>query len=481
MALLFKRKIGRALGTVLVASMNIIPLAHAETVEEWGKRALNIQNRIDHDAPFYETTWPGTHNSFANADDDNLNADWTNQSMSIKQQLDSGIRELVFDVHYDDSAVRVCHNNSGVQVLGIGECIDGYTGNRKLSKALDDLVEWLDDGHRDEVILLKIELAKSGKNNINKVRKKIDNIDEEYYLPSEVSYHEETEYGCTALPVTLTKSKVLASGKNIVVFGGDCYDNNGFHDMVFSTEGLMEDYTDPDDVYDTRIHTTDMTRVKDGYTKGGVLYGSGALDSGKTKLRPSTVGDYLSAGLNIFETYGFEADGSSWKADGEYPVSAKDLVWSWDDNSLEPDGSGNCAILGGSTDRFHDVSCSIGYIAACRKLVDDSAERVSKMWALTDTLVNFSDAENACLALDNGEYVFATPRNKVELDALLQVRNNAEITTHLWLNYQLLDGVWVADIGEADDEMVAMCEVNSQLNICSVIDSYRQLLDGTSL
>ncbi|WP_298776437.1 hypothetical protein [uncultured Shewanella sp.] len=481
MSLLFTHKIGIGLVSALLISLNSIHLVYAETTEDWGKRSLNIQNRIDHDAPFYETTWPGTHNSFANADDDNLNADWTNQSMSIKQQLDSGIRELVFDVHYDSNAVRVCHNNSGVQILGLGECIDGYTGNRKLSNALDDLVEWLDDGHRDEVILLKIELAKSGKNNINKVRKKIDNIDEEYYLPSAVSYHDDEDYGCTALPVTLTKSKVLSSGKNIVVFSGECYNNGGFHDMVFSTEGLMEDYSDPDEVFATRSNTTDMTRTKDGYTKGGLLYGSGALDSGKTKLRPSTVTSYLSAGLNIFETYGFGANGSSWKADGEYPVSAEDLVWSWDANSLEPDGTGSCAMLGGSSDRFHDVVCTETYIAACRKLVDDSAERISGEWALTDELVNFSDAEGACTAIGDGEYVFATPRNKVELDTLIQLKNNANVTAHMWINYQQVDGVWIADIGEADTDMQEMCEQNPSLNMCSVIDDYLDFLNDSTI
>ncbi|MCL1126687.1 hypothetical protein [Shewanella surugensis] len=476
-----RKQIWIGVGMMLFALLNMGILAQAETAEAWGKRALSIQNRIDHDAPFYETTWPGTHNSFANADDDNLNADWTNQSMSLKQQLDSGIRELVFDVHYDNSAVRVCHNNSGVQIFGLGECIDGYTGNRKLSNALDDLVEWLDDGHRDEVILLKVELTQSAKNNINKVHKKIDNIDEEYYLPSAVSYHDDADYGCTLLPATLTKSKVLASGKNIVLFGSDCYSNGRFHDRVFSTDGLMEDYSDPDDVSDIRANTTDMTRVKDGYTKGGVLYGSGTLDSGKTKLRPSTVASYLSAGLNIFETYGFGAEGSSWKADGEYPVSAEDLVWSWDDSSLELNGSGSCVVLGDSSDRFHDIACTESYVAACRKLVDSAGERAYGEWALTETAVSFSDAENACSSVDDGEYVFATPRNKVELEKLVAIRNNDNIATNLWLNYQQIDDTWLADIGEADEEMLVQCYAGGSQGVCSVINEYLNLLDNSKI
>ncbi|WP_299496631.1 hypothetical protein [uncultured Shewanella sp.] len=451
----------------------------AETAQEWGMRALNIQAHIDNDAPFYETTWAGTHNSFSNADDDNLYSDWTNQSMSLKQQLDSGIRELVFDIHYDDDAVRLCHNNTGFQLWGYGSCVDSYTGNRKLTNALDDLVEWLDDGHRGEVILLKVELAESGEENINKVHKQLDNIYDEYYLPS--AFMLSPSDGCSVLPSVLTKSKVLASGKNIVLFSSDCYSNNTFNSMVFTSQSMMEDYKYVDDIALTRSTSTDMTRVKDGMTKGGVLYNLGILDVKPLKLKPSNVTDFLTAGLNIFETYGFGANGDDWKVDGELPVAAKDLIWSWDELTRQPNGSGSCAKLNEGSDRFYDANCSHSYIAACRKLVDINGARVTAQWALTDSNVNFFDAENACSALSDGEYVFATPRNKVELDQLLNVRGMLNFDENIWVNYQLVDNVWIADIGEADNEMQAQCNSGGNQAVCGVIAEYLSLLDNSSI
>ena len=441
--------------------------APAENLGQWGVRALNIQSSLDHDAPFSSVTWVGTHNSYANSDDDNIINEVKNQSMAIKKQLRAGVRELVFDVHYRSDAVRLCHDNTS-----LGACIDGITGNRKIQRALEDVVEWLNEGNRDQVVIIKLELAKSARQNINKVHKKLDNIINEYYMPSSMSTHGQLGgSGCTQLPAELTKSKVLASGKNVVLLTShSCRSNGTFNDMVFYSGTAMEDFKNANDVANAPVNT--ITRVKDGATKG---------TSGSVKLQPSTVGSYLDAGLNIFEMYGFDADGSDWEKDGELPLAPEHLVWSWDTAYNEPNYNGHCALLNESSNRFRDNSCSLSFHAACRRLVNADGSRASSDWMLTSQAVTWDQAEQQCLLDGAGEYLFATPRNKPELDALVNARNSSVGDKKLWLNYRFDGQRWQADIGEADAELTAHCQTGGSSAACTYRYTYLRKVDASAL
>lgn len=442
-------------------------VTHAETTGDWGIRALNIQASLDNDAPLYESTWVGTHNSYSNADDDNFMGSVLNQSTSVKNQLYRGVRELVFDVHYRNDKVRVCHDNTS-----LGVCIDGITGNRQLVNAMDDVIEWLNDGNRDQVVIIKLELAKTARNNINKVHKKLDNYLSEYYLPSAMSFHgNQGSDGCTALPTSLTKSKVLASGKNIVLLNTEsCRSNNSFNDYVFYGGSGVVDYNNTGDV--SNAANTIMTRVKDGATKDS---------NSSVKLQPNSVQGFFDAGLNIFETYGYDAGGSAWKKDGEYPLAPENMVWSWDNSGYEPNGTDSCAKIYKGTNKFRDAYCSSVYYAACRKLVWSNGNRVyGGQWIITSSPTTFANADTQCEVDGGGEYFFATPRNKAELNAVINARNSAVGSLDLWINYQKSGGKWQADIGEADTDMQSYCSGNSG-SICGHLNNYLKLLDGSSI
>ena len=343
--------------------------ASAESQVDWAERALNIQNSLDNDAPLAHSTWVGTHNSFGNADDDNL-MDF-NQSSSLKEQMDQGVRELVFDLHYDSSAIRMCHNN----ITSYGECIDGITGNRKFYKGLEDIRDWINDGNDDQVILLKLELASDAKSNINKVEKKIDGKIYDYVYRTELTdtHGDYGKDGCTEIETaTLTKSKVLNAGKNIILFTSEnCIGDNGFNDMTFYSGTNIDDENSVSGVegWSASKKNTGMSRNKDGTTRDGQLGNSSA------NMHPSDAHDYMLAGLNIFEMYGYGASGSSWKVNGEYPIGPEDMVWSWSESNYEPNGSGDCAQLSSSDGRFVDTSCSGEFYAACRKLVESDGSR----------------------------------------------------------------------------------------------------------
>ena len=457
----------RILTTGLVVSSVFCQTIYAETLDEWGQRALAIQNSLDNDAPLNQSTWPGTHNSNSNNDDDSIHSSVRNQSRGLKEQLDEGIRSLVLDVHYTWSDVRVCHNNVDMW----GACIENLTGSRKFKNALSDIVEWVDD-NPDQVVLLKLELMNSAEDNINKVMKKVNDQDEYYFMPSslnDTSFPDLNSEGCKDLPSNLTKSKVLASGKNIILYTDKCYSNGKTSNRVFSI-GDIENAKDEEDI--KSVSKDKVIRVKDGATKSG---------SSDPSMFPSNISDYLDEGINIIETYGYGATGSDWKKGGEYPISAVDLVWSWDiDEPSVSASNGVVAVLETSSNRFVVANDDALFRPACRQLVNEEGNRVDESWIIANELVSFDEAEEACLLASNNEYYFATPRNKRELNALINYRDQAFSTDEaLWLNYQKANNAWVADIGEADSELEALCEKQSA-NVCSSIDAFLNLTNSSN-
>jgi len=457
----------RIVSSLVIASCTFETSVMAESLSQWGQRGLAIQNTLDNDAPLNQSTWPGTHNSNSNNDDDDIHSLVLNQSRGLKEQLDEGIRSLVLDVHYTWSEVRVCHNNVNMW----GACIENFTGSRKFKNALSDIIEWIDD-NPDQVVLLKLELMNSAEDNINKVMKKVNDQDDYYFMPASLndsSFPDLNSDGCKDIPSNLTKSKVLASGKNIILYTDKCYNNGKTSTRVFSI-GDIENAKDEEDI--KSIDKSLVIRVKDGSTKSG--------DSDPSML-PSNISEFLDEGINIIETYGYGATGSDWKKSGEYPLAAEDLVWSW--NEYEPASSvanGTPAVLSSQTDRFQTEGASQLLRPACRQLVDADANRIDASWMIGPDMVSFDNAEEACLLASNNEYYFATPRNKVELNALIAYRDNYNASDDaIWLNYQKVSGYWQADIGEADDALIDICK-SGNAHVCSQIDAFINLTNNST-
>ena len=422
----------------VIASTLISSQAIAQT---WGEQALLIQNMLDKDVPLSQTTWVGTHNSFANADDDDYID--VNQGGSVKNQLRAGVREIVFDVHYAadvvgdlinvNKAVRVCHNGGS-----FGGCTDGITGNRKFKNALDDIAEWINEGNRDQVVLLKLELQDSARNNINKVEDKIDNHIADYlYQPKNRSYHGDLDAGngCTELKTSvITKQDVLNAGKNVIAFVTEgCQSDGGFNDVVFYGGDAAEDVNSVAKLtgWSDEDKRNKMSRVKDAVTKSQIL-----STKDYAKMAPGNVDAWLDAGLNIFELYGFNQGGSEWRVDDEngvkdYPVNQENMVWSWSVNQPDDYNGEDCAMIR-SDGKFNDAPCSNSYQYAC---YSDSSG-----WSLTPSSGSWQDGFAVC----QGESAaFKAPVNKVQLNAL-----NAVLGGSLaWINYsdQAMEGEWVAN------------------------------------
>ena len=188
--------------------------------------------------------------------------------------------------------MRVCHNGSD-----FGGCVDGITGNRKFHNALSDIREWLNEGNRDEVILLQAGAAKKCPQQHHKVEKKLEaEILSELYRPEHQSYHGDLNSGngCTEMAVdTITKQMVLDAGKNIIAFTSEgCQNDGGFNDLIFYAGSAAEDVNSVSSLQDwsDSAKRNKMSRVKDAVTKQRIL-----STKDTAKLKPSNISAWLDA------------------------------------------------------------------------------------------------------------------------------------------------------------------------------------------
>lgn len=405
--------------------------AAADSGTEWGKRALRLQNQIDNAAPFHDTMWVGSHNSFnAQEWDGAYNYD-PNQKNKPKEQMDHGVREVVFDVYWSSAttSMLLCH----------GTC----SGSEKtFREGLDQIRDWLDDGNSDEVVMLKVEATKSSiDDKFSKFANQLEGaLGARIYKPS----HHGISSGCEGIdPTTISKQAILDAGKNVIVISTPergCPDNGGFNEWVFSgfryIQGDLTVHTDkfdkgksPSDCETIKAqYPTHMQRQFDSATWLNLADG----DKGTVEIRDGNVNGYMECGLNVFEMFNFNGANATTTRPWLQP---QDLVWSW--RSGEPNNSGgdeDCAVSG-DDNRFNDRVCSERHAFACRN--------TDGVWQVTGGYGTFSEGDAACKKL-GGTYSFAAPVNARQNKQLLSVKKTGDV---VWLNYQDLsmEGQWIAN------------------------------------
>ncbi|MEH6347637.1 MAG: jacalin-like lectin [Bermanella sp.] len=460
---------------VLLAGLLAGGSAHGDDAN--AERALALQAGVDVYQKLTKTTWLGTHNSFANTSDTDIID--PNQAHSEKTQLAKGVRELVWDVHYSGNsenvtgataAVRTCHNNSSSAAY---ECGD-ITGHRKLKYAIDDIKDWVRE-NPFEVLLIRLSLDQSAQNNINNVEDKLEKLWDYVYKPLNhgneyVSGHEDN--GAKVFPAkSISKWDILKAGKNIafVSSGGDVQSDGGFNEIVFYEGAYNEDvklskYNQATNGSYDGTFTSDgeiksitnvMTRMKDANTKSGTL---GSNDT--PKMEPSNIAQWLAAGHNIFEVYGFDSGSSGWNHD---TLNTSDMAWLWGDTS-EPNNwvndageSENCAVIkkqNTSSDALmlNDLACSDSAPPLCYKwIILEAGADESVRWKPITTSVTWAEATATCAA--NG-YKFFVPGNPRELaNARTAIENFGDVDQHYWVNYNdiTMEGTWAVNVADTNN------------------------------
>lgn len=206
------------------------------------QRRMALQHHISNDAPFYETTWIGTHNSY-NAE--RYGYPYPQQSGSISDQLRAGLRILSLDIHQkldDLNKVILCHD-------GVVNSISCSSNDLELRNALSEIKGFLVNNQK-EVVLVIIEdrlgtrVRGARGNAVLDIMKLFGDI---VYKPQDLGHDGR---GCRTLPAdddTLTKASLLKAGKQVIfaTSGEDlvsyscctCQDqNNQFRKWIWTVE-----------------------------------------------------------------------------------------------------------------------------------------------------------------------------------------------------------------------------------------------------
>jgi uncharacterized repeat protein (TIGR02543 family) len=129
--------------------------------QDWAGWALENQTYgIGKDAPINFITWPASHNAYSSSRQGFEDIGYTNQGLSMTDQMNLGARALELDPKYfaqtlglipiSQVAVRLCHSSS------VAACILPGFGNRLFGFALTEIAQWL-DRNPGQVIYIKLD------------------------------------------------------------------------------------------------------------------------------------------------------------------------------------------------------------------------------------------------------------------------------------------------------------------------------------
>jgi hypothetical protein len=414
------------------------------SASDWGAGALDLQEHLDNGRPLSQSFWVGAHNAYNAYNWDGSYRLDPNQTLSPTEQLDAGVRMMSFDVHplntWSDK-MYLCH---AAEVGGISWGCS--SSNERFKEGLKAVRNWINDGHGDSVVMIKLETE----SNLGQSAADIeDYIGSMVYKPANAGLS-----GCASLPVaTITKQDVLDAGKNVILIStpSKCGDmkRNSYRQWVFigldvydAANGQTvanQKFEKPGSVsacegYGASYRQANMLRQFDGTTFEGT-YGGGS-----PKLTAANIGGFMACGLNIAELFNVAGE-STLSLDGgthttQYAFLDNDnLVWSWGTN--EPNsasGDEDCAESR-ADGRFNDAQCGLAKRVACRA--------ASGNWQVTVGAYFFSNGAYACDSEFGGAYAFDKPATAFENGLLIAAKATAG-AGDVWINYtdQSNEGAW---------------------------------------
>ncbi|MDK2126035.1 phosphatidylinositol-specific phospholipase C domain-containing protein [Parachitinimonas caeni] len=430
--------------SLLLAGGLVMPAMAADTgawLQSWEVRAVRLQNHIDQRVSMNRAVYPATHNSFNSA----AYANWSgryafpNHVLSIRDQLDAGIRAIEMDAHWSFhsswSAMRMdlklCH--------GTDSHLGCHPNDRLLEEGLSELADWL-RANPEEVVLLYIEDKMSGHQDkaislLNRL------LGDRLYTPRLHAPAARAANQCVGLPHELSKAQVRAAGKNVLVMGADrgsCeYDwaNYSFHQHFHIT------------VDHKRLNAYPNCQVGNGGGMAGpdllqtnlVRAYNDAASSLNDSMSAQTVADLVKCGVGAVAPEPLKPGSDHFKAQ----------VWSWDvnqpDNSRANDPGGEHCAEQMSNGRLNDLACK----AFQRRFACQATQPVNGWdydWRITRAAGVWQDGQAACQAEFGAQgYAFAMPANGYE-NARLRDAANAAGAGGVWVNYADLEaeGKWMA-------------------------------------
>jgi hypothetical protein len=436
------------IATLIAVLSAVGSVAAAETASpraagtSWVQRALTLQYELAHDVELRNAPWIGTHNSFNSTAEmgPTLSAQDSNQQVTIVEQLDAGMRKLELDLHW------FLHLQSGGFAVVICHATDedvGCTTEKTFDVVLDQISSWLrDPANARQVIQIfleddlfsAIETPNEGvyNNAAATIKEKLGDL---VYRPK--------ADGCTQMPLGLTRSQQLRSGKRVLLVTDGCGIGTAWNGLVHNwrkdpesgraveQERQPENFAefpecDPQDEppnsggesWDPKTYERLFIRYYETSTRLEASTGAA-----KDRITPLTAAQMARCGVDLIDL-----DQLAGPSDPRLPA----LVWSWAEG--EP-GRGRCAYQRVGTSqpygRWYARGCSKRRPVACRDRDD---------WKVTKRRTTPRRAEDLCRRRGA---VFAVPRSGYENQLLRRAMKRAG-TKRIWLGYRKRDGAWAA-------------------------------------
>jgi hypothetical protein len=382
----------------------------------WVQRSLALQYELGGALGFRDAPWVGTHNSFNSTAEmgPTLSANDSNQRITIRDQLDQGIRSIELDLHYFPSGTAggfttvVCHARDS------SEGNAGCTVEKTFDQVLTDLAPWLAE-NRDQVLLLYLEDDIDTPPGYEDAATILDrHLGPVIYRPTP------TGDGCQELPLTLSRDAVRAAGKQIVAVS-DCGTAAGWRGAVFTWDERLE--TGIDTYSEFPECGTDFTREQ--YDSSLIRYFEDSTALSEAIGNPGSIDATVAAQL---ARCGVELTGFDQLAVDDPRLAA--MVWSWAPGQPE---KGRCSEqrVGENVPfgRWKSDGCADKRRSACRK--------PNGRWKLTPR-VELESAEESCA---RAGATFAVPRSGYEAQLLRLAMERAGVRGAR-LGLVRADGVW---------------------------------------
>ncbi len=414
--------------------------------ENWVAKALKLQRDIDINVPLYKATFIGTHNSYNSVAYriPSLRYLDPNQTLSLYDQLQLGIRSIELDAHWTTDShfskdILLCHglsNHWGCTVF-----------DREFSDGLKEIRTWL-QANPNEIILLYIERQLSGHE--PRLAAELDAIlGNVIFKPTLVRKKGDDAKACVSLPTSLTKAAILKTGKRIIIVTKECDGSNPnyaeqdkFHqqwnDFVFAGIGDLSEarYTFldsgvsdfkplPDCATSTTFskdvkHTTLWRIFEDRTNLSRMLH-----PNDNKQIDTSTMHQLMQCGIN-WPTMDMLSNNDA-------RLTA--AIWSWAPTYPQT-GKGECAAYKKNIG-IQNVGCeSILPSYACRQ------EKTDEMKAIAAT-GKMSYGESRCQLYAGKDWHFTMPVNGAEMQRLITSLNQNGLWA-AWVNYTVdKQGQWI--------------------------------------
>lgn len=435
-----------------ILSFSLVTLTYASTASDlekfkhsWLAQALDLQRKIDMDAPLNKATFLATHNSYnSKAYQKPFRYLDPNHTLSIYNQLEAGVRSIEIDAHWTladkfKNEILLCHakdDHIGCSVF-----------DRKIQEGLQEIRKWLLENPK-EIVLLYIERHLN--NHEPRMASYLDSILGEFiYKPTQVRDKNDEDHFCVPLPTKLTKSDILKSGKQLIIVVKGCDGGNPdyherdkypqiWNDFVFSgianvpnahytfLEEMPEDFQGYPDCGKSDNFSFDTThqsmwRIHEDRTFNG------SIEHPQKKLDQYVMMEMVRCGIN-------------WQTMDMLKVADDRLtaaIWSWAPDYPKAD-QGNCAIYKRKNAGITNIDCSKTVAAvSCKNEKTQEIDIVLRTG-------NFFDAPSAC-ASKGENWKFFSPINGAEMDTLDEIAQ-ASGGPEVILNYRKnAAGEWIVN------------------------------------